>query len=177
SRESRDRYGEAAAANVLGLIALSEGDVPLARERFRRALDAARELKRHRLAAACLSNLGRISEQEGDLEGALSSYIMAHSEDRLVEHAPGIGEDLFRIGRVLFRMDKMAEARGYLERALAVHTQLGLVPGMIGDLELLTGIAEREGDPSRAAVLRKRLSDIREGMAGGTAGSNKKGAR
>lgn len=120
---------------MLGNAALQEGDAAKAEELYKQSIAAlprapflsVRELKGYWL-------YGLLRQSRGDAAGALALYLEA------VERSPGNAEAQYNAGITLQLLDRSAEAKAYLERAIT------LAPRMADAHYHLAGILAEEGD-------------------------------
>jgi CHAT domain-containing protein/tetratricopeptide (TPR) repeat protein len=115
-RSTGDRHGEASALRGLGLLA---GDTAAARDFLRQALAIFQEIGNRGEEAVTLRGLGRIAAALGDAGAAAGSFARA----RAIQSALGQpGEEaltLREMARLERSTERLAEARGHLEEALA----------------------------------------------------------
>jgi len=123
--KSADKFGEAFAMNNLGRLEISLGEYENGLLHVHSALNTALRRRRHRFAAACYRNLARAAELNGNLNASVFDLRRALNEDKLVEYAPGIGNDLFLLGTVLSSKGEKHSAKIVFERALNVYSRLG----------------------------------------------------
>ncbi|MFH1829458.1 MAG: tetratricopeptide repeat protein [Pseudomonadota bacterium] len=160
-REDVDRACEAQALNAKGLAAFKMGDYERAEKLFLAALDIAKALKRHMIAAACFQNMGKLREAQDALDSALSYYERALEQDRMVEYSLGIAEDLTNMARIYEKLGQLPNARDALERTFAVYVQFGLKDETLATINCLEGIALRQGDTQAANKYRARRKALR----------------
>lgn len=112
-------------------------------------------------------NAGRSAEAEGWFKRALSNF------EQIGQHATiatccnnlaGLLLDEVRTGRAA--PERLAEARRYAERALAIREKLEVSEPIWSTLNILAGITELEGRPVEATALRRREREAFAAFAG-----------
>ncbi|MFG3341298.1 tetratricopeptide repeat protein [Glycomyces sp. NPDC048151] len=154
-RRLGDRLGEADALRGLAQAA-SNDDYPLARERYRAALDIHRRLENPVGEAEALWGLAEIAMSVGDLDTAA-----AHAE-KVAAICAGIGNrvgeayGLRALGDVAARRGEIEEATRRYRQALHLCRQVGNTRGSAYALRGLAGAALLGGDADRSERLYRR---------------------
>jgi tetratricopeptide (TPR) repeat protein len=84
-REANDRYGEASARQILGLLAEKRGELEVARDQLEHSLELRRRLEDVGGEAAALRVLGRVAMLRSDSTDALNNLIRALELTQRVE--------------------------------------------------------------------------------------------
>ncbi len=147
SAEIGDRLGVASSLINLGNVHVSRGDGARAREVLDRALAEGRRLESRRIEALALYWLGVLAAQEGRHEEGLPLLERASGIHREIDHAAGVGETAVAMGRSLFALGRLPEARERFADAVGIGRQHGFpAPLVLGQAWL--GVVE----PDAAAV-------------------------
>ncbi|WP_329793829.1 BTAD domain-containing putative transcriptional regulator [Lentzea sp. DG1S-22] len=171
-RELGDGDAEASVLNNLSLVHRRSGDLVAAKEALVRCLEMLRSAE---LVSTGLYNLGQLAVELGELDDAVEHFSQA------LALAPTADSHTY-VGMALRLQGRLDEARGHLERALAI----GNVPA--GEAEALENLAALElasgdapaaltlatralalvadgGDPQVATSLRITLGEVRRALS------------
>ncbi|MDQ6750697.1 MAG: AAA family ATPase [Actinomycetota bacterium] len=125
SAAAADRHAEAQAHNMLGMLARSRAELPLAHAELERSLALAEELGDSRAQVAALNNLALLERDAGGLQRALelterALTLCAASGDRHREAA--LENNLADLHHAAGRA---ADAMAHLKRAVAIFAEVG----------------------------------------------------
>ncbi|MBP6631144.1 MAG: tetratricopeptide repeat protein [Kofleriaceae bacterium] len=176
-----DHVNIARLATTLGNLAHYRGDSVTAMAHHQRAIDKTRAaLGPHTDLAAILTNQAQIQRDLDLYDKALPNLREAiEIYDRAGVTSETVAQALTVLGQSLFETGRPAEARGPLERALAVFTKAQV--GRVWQAEARASLAEvlwALGERTVAvAVGREALADATSEVVGGPAGANQDGLR
>ena len=125
SRELGDQYHSASALNMLGRIALLQGDITAARTFQEESLAAGRELGNQRSIAHTLGALGEIAYNMGDFAQACQCYEESLSILLRIDNRWVLAMYLERLARVAVAQDEAIWAVHLLSAAEAVRRVMG----------------------------------------------------
>jgi predicted ATPase/DNA-binding SARP family transcriptional activator len=111
--------------NVLGDIACSEGDYPLAERCFQESLSISRELGNQYYQAIIINNLAEVYYQDGRLERARECYAESLKICRKIGDLDGEAVALNNLGEVAIAQGDFQAAVNYSEQALKIARQIG----------------------------------------------------
>jgi tetratricopeptide (TPR) repeat protein len=167
-----DKRGMASGYGSLGNVYKAQGDYRRALEYQLRALALFEQLPQKDLLATNLKNIGDTYYEQQAYRQALAYYFRAARLAGDLGSANRSGENMLRIGKVYLalaadsayrpaagnndslmpptRADALAEADGYLSRAITINSQTGNLQALSENYQLLAGVAELKGDYRRA---------------------------
>jgi len=147
-----DVAGQAAALNLLGILATDEGDPEAARAHFEASL-ALRAPGDHNGAAIALHNLARLATRRQERPAARELYDRALEARRAGGDLRGEAETLGNLGVLEQDDGNIAAAKALYERSLNLRRALRDRLGIALMLYNLAEIAESEADIQRAVIL------------------------
>jgi predicted ATPase/class 3 adenylate cyclase len=161
-----DERGSILADMLAGFLDRGDGDTESAETRFQRALTGGRKIKLAYVEAGCLSGLGSIAMDRGDLEVARrlkeeSLAIYERLGDRWI-----IGLILGGITRVAIAQRDFSRARSALAKWTQITRELGNRWTLPDILDCYADLALAENQPQRAARLFGTAEATREGVGG-----------
>jgi predicted ATPase/transcriptional regulator with XRE-family HTH domain len=166
-RQLGDKSGIAIALDALGFILHQQGQFEQAQQFCTESLTIFQELNDRVRMAHALNDLGFILHNQGQHEQAKVSFTESLAIGQAVGDHQGNVFALFGLGFVAYSQGDYPAAREHLQRSLLVQHQLGnkLLYVYAQCLEVLAGVAIKEGRPSQAAqglgaaeVLREQLN-------------------
>jgi DNA-binding SARP family transcriptional activator/tetratricopeptide (TPR) repeat protein len=149
ARTAGNETAEAAAWRSLGALSWERRDITEARRCFSRALGLSRRANLPDVEAFALRGLGLIHRELGDLEAARDFFVLASSCYERLGHQTGLAYAILDLGQLYTRCGD-ARARVMLERASALHTQVGDFHGQAVALRALGELSQAEGDLEQA---------------------------
>jgi predicted ATPase/class 3 adenylate cyclase len=151
-QELNDPPGLAESLNLLGLIALEEGDSDAAQTHFEEALRllAADD---HTQQGMVLHNLALLARRRGTVEEAKRLYQESLGHRRTAGDVRGEAETLGNLGFLAHIANDLAEARRLYDASLALRRDLRDRYGIAVMLNNLGELAEAEGDLPTAVAL------------------------
>jgi tetratricopeptide (TPR) repeat protein len=120
ARTAGDTYTEACALSALGEIANRQGDINRDREYTQQALALHQARRDPRMTAAMLMNLGISSVDAGDIDEGQRQIQASLDVARELDQPHLTVDCLVCLGDVRLIQGRPAEARGYLEEAIAI---------------------------------------------------------
>jgi len=141
------------AAEVLeqsGELSLTVHDHDAAAKAFERGAALAETEADHELQASCLSRLGTVRLQRGDLDGARDAYAAAREACIRDEDQRGEANALGALGDVAARADEVDEALDHYRRALDILAEIGDRRGQAHALKALGALESRIGEYEEA---------------------------
>ena len=170
--QRKDRDGEMAALNNMGLTWLARSRPTEAMVYFRRMLSVAQGTQNEPWRARALNNLGAAALEQGDLKGAVNHLENALTvnfglEPRAAQRR--IAQVEGNLGLAWRRLGDVAKAREYTERSLQANLQRSEGRDNAAVARNLESLGNLERDPAVAAQQHRRALQIREGLFGDTA--------
>jgi len=150
--------------NNLGNALAELGDLEEAEQRYRSSLEATKASQGARSpdVAHCLTNLGGIAQRRGEYDAALDYHRQAldiYSEG-VGPDSPAAAQPRFKIGLALIELDRRAEARPHLEKALADYERAGQDPILVAQVRFGLARAIVDTEPARAVALVKEARKV-----------------
>lgn len=139
---------------ALGNAAFLRGDLAVAGEAFRRGLEVAEHLGHRRYAAGCLSNLGLVHKDEGDLDAALAHLRRARAIADGLDDAVR-SQVLNNLATVLARRGELEQAEGLLRESADLKRRLGDDRGLAAVLTNVANLRCRVADLDGAERLHR----------------------
>ncbi|MBX3144016.1 MAG: tetratricopeptide repeat protein [Trueperaceae bacterium] len=171
--ESLEILGSQSPVQELGLALRTRGngaymraDLDTARRSFEQALRLAEEIGSRRLMAGCLSSLGLVEKDSGDLAAALNRLNAAR---RLAEdHDQAIlAQSLNNLATVHLRLGEPKQAEELLLKSVAIKRAMGDSRGLASNYTNLGNMHARAGDHERARAhhldalqLSRQIADV-----------------
>jgi tetratricopeptide (TPR) repeat protein len=154
SREVDDKVGIVIARDILGWIALSEGDYTSAHSNAEECLAAYKASDDQRGIAGSLWRLGEITYlSQGDDESASTLLEESLALYREVDDKSSIAGVLVRLGEVVLHQGDGPTAHALAEDSFGISKETGSPSGQIHSLALLAKVALRQGDYTAAHAL------------------------
>jgi tetratricopeptide (TPR) repeat protein len=145
------RRGECRVTMNMGEICRLQGNLHAAQSFFNEAHVIAAEIQDRETEGYSLSNLGLLYQDFGETENALECFQQALSIFREIHfRSSGEVESLAGIAQILWRQDKVEEAKSYFEMAVASARELGLWQLVIPNLRRVAACERALGQPSAA---------------------------
>ena len=157
--QREDARGQAEAHDILGVIAMAEGESGEAVRHFRKASEVFRAQKASLDLGRSLQHLAAAATERRDLLMALDAANKALEIFDREGHRVGMGQCLGAIAKVLMTQRRPAEARPYFERALHIREELGDHRGVAEAVARLADIALALGQHDRALELATQARD------------------
>jgi tetratricopeptide (TPR) repeat protein len=155
SRKLGDKQGIAQACNHLGNEYHTKGDAERALAMYWESLTLSREIGYKKGIAVASNNMGFVCEGLGQRDKALELYRVYLASSEEMGYARGIAIGCGNLGGLYLEAGELEAARGYLERAEAVCTEIGDRPNLIATClqlaELNQALARRDGGSDREA--------------------------
>jgi tetratricopeptide (TPR) repeat protein len=158
----------ATAYRAVGIAAASEDDLPVAREAFGRALEAAQDGKDALLVATISLNLGTVLHLQGHLDQALDIYHQALEFHERIGAKRGVALVANNLGDLYWRSGDgdWETAHAYWQRSLRLYEEIGDQRGIavtlrnLGDAHVLLN-APQAAEPllSRARGMAQEMAD------------------
>ena len=148
---------------ALGNAAFLRGDLSDADEAFRRGLEVAEHLGHRRYAAGCLSNLGLVHKDIGDLDAALAFLRRARSVADGLDDAIR-SQVLNNLATVLARRGDLGEAEGLLRESAELKRRLGDDRGLAAVLTNVANLRSRAADLDDAERLHRDALRLAEAV-------------
>lgn len=151
-RESNDPLGIAESLNLLGLLAMDEGNTDAAQQFLE---DAFRLLPHndHTRRGKVLHNLARLATRRGDVARARRLYQRSLTHRQAAGDARGGAETLSNLGALAQRIGSDLEARRLYRNSLALYRVIGDRHGIAVTLNNLGEVADLAGEVETAIVL------------------------
>ena len=172
AEQRKDRDGQMAALNNMGLTWLARDKPTEALEYFRRMLRMAQGTQDEPWRARALNNLGAGALEQGDLKGAVYQLEQALTVNRGLEPRATqrrIAQVEGNLGLAWRRLGDMAKARDYTERSLQANLQLSEGRDNAAVARNLESLGNIERDPAAAVQHHRRALQIRERLFGDSA--------
>ena len=129
-RTTGNNYDLASHLQNLGTTLLSEAkDLPWAEQVLQEALDAAERSRNVDVLIGCLSSLGSLHRDVGNLKEAARLYAGALKVSRLAKNRLSEGNNLSNLGLVADQLGNSAEAERMIREALAIAVEIGDMRG------------------------------------------------
>jgi tetratricopeptide (TPR) repeat protein len=171
AEQDKDRDGQMAALNNMGLTWLARGRGDQAQVYFRRMLTMAQGLKDDPWRARALNNLGAAALEQGDLKGAVNQLEGALSVNRALEARAAqrrIAQVEGNLGLAWRRLGDAGKAREYTERSLQANQQLAEGRDSAAVARNLEALGNIESDPAKAVQFQRQALQMRERLYGDT---------
>lgn len=155
--ESGNLRGVTDTKALLGILAMEQGQVDDAEERYREAIDLAGRLGYRRAEAACLGNLANVHYLQGRIGDALAQSTEAAKTFLSIGDRRGsalVYANTASVRHIILGDDPTAESEA--RRALEFFESEAHEWGTAFCLEILAGVAERNGDTPKATELLER---------------------
>jgi non-specific serine/threonine protein kinase len=153
----------AASLNILGAVAIDEGDFASARALHEESLAIVRQLGNRLGIANSLSNLGVVAYEQSDFVRARALYEESLAIERELGNSGGIATSLSDLGALAHKQGDYAAAGALRRESLMIRRELGDRRGMAYSLE---GLAETSvtvlGSSRRAARILGAAERLRE---------------
>jgi tetratricopeptide (TPR) repeat protein len=152
----------AAAYRAVGIAAAREGDLPVAREAFQRALDSARAGKDALLAATISLNLGTVLHLQGHPDEAEAIYQQALEFHERIGAKRGVAMVANNLGDLYYRGGEgdWPQALGQWQRSLRLYEEIGDQRGIAITLRNLGEGFVIDGDLEAAEPLLRRARAV-----------------
>jgi adenylate cyclase len=152
----------AAAYRAVGIAAAREGDLPVAREAFGRALESARAVKDGLLAATVSLNLGTVLHLQGHMDEALDIYHQALEFHERIGAKRGVALVANNLGDLYWRGGEgdWAQAQAQWLRSLRLYEEIGDQRGIATTLRNLGEGEVINGDLAAAEPLLRRARAV-----------------
>ena len=150
-QEAEDRHLETASLNNLANARRAQGDLEAARDFFSQALASARRFEMRGFEADNLDGLGQVYAERGELGQAVETFRSGLLAAQAADDPEGELEIQLHLARALLGQNALTEARSVLGRTLELAKSLERKRFHSEAHELLSGLAEAEGD-YRAAL-------------------------
>jgi tetratricopeptide (TPR) repeat protein len=142
--------GIAVSCNSLGKVHLALGELDAAERYFREARRLAERRADRRLAAQSASNLGELYLARGQVEQAEESLLEAAAQLPVKDPGPEGAIIFHNLGSVLKRRERLPEALGYFEQALAINLQHKRYEEAASNYYMIASIQSKQGDTGTA---------------------------
>lgn len=167
-RDLGDRGGEAIGLIHLGQISAYVGDVERAREHLEECMAVARNLKHQEIEGECQLLLGEVAFDVADWEQAVLWFKRSLTVCREAADKRGEANALRWLGKTDLQAGDIASARTRLDEAVREFRAFEMWEELLGGLDDLAALIEREGSAdlavrilASAAMARKRLRLVR----------------
>ncbi len=171
AEQDRDRDGQMAALNNMGLTWLARGSPQQAVTYFRRMLTMAQGNNDDPWRARALNNLGAAALERGDLKGAVNYLENALTVNRALEPRAArrrIAQVEGNLGLAWRRLGDTARARDYTERSLQANRELAEGRDSAALARNLESLGNLESEPAQALLYQREALQIRERLYGDT---------
>lgn len=171
AEQSKDRDGQLAALNNIGLTWLARGNNDNAQDAFRRMLNLAQGAQDDPWRARALNNLGAAALERGDARGAVKQLEAALTVNRSLEPLAAqrrIAQVEGNLGLAWRRLGDAAKAREFTERSLQANRQLAAGRDSAAVARNLESLGNLEADPARALQYQREALQLRERLYGDT---------
>ncbi len=153
----------ASALNSLGVVHFYRNEHDGARQAFNETLDVAPFGSRFRIGA--LNNLGVISREEGSLEEARDVLLQGIDEQTRAKLPDPEAHTLLNLAEVTLELGDLDKAREFLREWSSERGRMRSLDSAASGVWVAARIAERDGDPVRAARLLGWADEQRRRMA------------
>jgi predicted ATPase/class 3 adenylate cyclase/Tfp pilus assembly protein PilF len=153
AKEQGDKHEVAEALNTLGNAKSDIGDLEAALADWQESLALHRELGDKSGISRVLNNIGEAARQRGEYDQAIALYEESLSMAREIGDKRTTGICLNNLGLVLYKRGDYARAQTVLAEVLGVWRERSVPHGAAYPLMGLAGIAQVQGEPTRAARL------------------------
>ncbi len=171
-RELGDRRGEATGLIHLGQICAHGGDLAQAHTYLGECMTIARELEHQEIEGECQLLLGEVAFDAGDWEPAVRWLERSLSVCRQAADKRGAANALRWLGKTDLHAGELASARARLDEAVREFRAFEMWEELLGGLDDLAELIDREGQPdlavcilAAAATARQRLRLLRSPRA------------
>jgi tetratricopeptide (TPR) repeat protein len=169
AEQRKDRDGQMAALNNIGLTWLARGIPANAQVHFRRMLSMAQGDRDEPWRARALNNLGAAALEQNDLKGAVTHLENALTVNRGLEPRAAqrrVAQVEGNLGLVWRRLGDAAKARDYTARSLQANQQLAEGRDSAAVARNLESLGNLESDATAAAQHHRRALEMRERLYG-----------
>ncbi|HTD90208.1 MAG TPA: tetratricopeptide repeat protein, partial [Burkholderiales bacterium] len=169
AEQRKDRDGQMAALNNMGLTWLARGRPDEALKYFRRMLSMAQDLRDEPWRARALNNLGAAALEQGDLKGAVNHLENALTVNHSLEPRSAqrrIAQVEGNLGLAWRRRGDAGKAREYTERSLQANLQLADGRDNAAVARNLESMGNLETDAAAAVQFHRRALQMRERLYG-----------
>jgi len=150
--------------DMLGLVALQQGDYATARGLFQQALEIAREHQSEFGTMTAVVRLGHVAQAEGNLSEARAHYEQSLVMQRRWDDKRAIASLLRNLGMVHVDQGDFALAWSRFEESAALVRHLQDLSGTANVLDGLAGLAAVQGQSDRALRLAGAAAAFREAL-------------
>ncbi len=162
--QNADQQGEAAVHVSLGEIALRQGNILSAENRFQTGLALYVELDDQAGFARCLRQLGRLAIHEGNLVGAETLLQQSLELIRHYGSTESIAMIINDLAEVLRTQKKYDQATAFYRESLALYRQLGFNVGQAVILHNLGQVTRQLGNHEEALSFFKEALGLLQGL-------------
>ncbi|MDM8557467.1 tetratricopeptide repeat protein [Candidatus Parabeggiatoa sp. HSG14] len=141
-----DQRGEAVVHGQLGTLALVQGNLAEAEQRYKTALAIFQRFHEPSSEAVVWHQLGRVYQEANQLEAAEHAYRQAANIDEAQGNLPGAAQTWNNLAMVTENMGKLADAEAWYRKAIEVDKQFGNAKDVAQDLSNLANLLQNQPD-------------------------------
>ena len=160
-RDMGDRGGEAIGLIHLGQIRAYQGDTAGARAHLEECLAIARELEHQEIQGECQLQLGEVAFDDGDWAQAVLWFKRSLTVCREAADKRGEANALRWLGKSDLQEGDLVSARARLDEAVAAFRDFEMWEELLGGLDDLAALVQREGDADLATRIMAAASTTR----------------
>lgn len=164
-QEIGNKKGMALAYNNIGSVYTSDKNYPKALSYYKESLKTRQEIGDKKGIATCYHNLAKVYALQNHIELALLYHQKSLDIRIEIEDKQGEAYSYLELGYISLSSGKISEAKSFAQKGFAIGNELSLTDLMEKNAELLSKIAQKEGDWKQAFVMHNRALQIHDSVA------------
>lgn len=164
-QEIGNKKGMALAYNNIGSVYITEKNFPKALSYYKESLKTRQEIGDKKGIAACYHNLAKVYGKQNNTDLALLYYQKSLDLRIEIEDRQGEAYSYLDQGYLCLSLGKVKEAKILAQKGFAIGNELSLTDVIERNAELLSKIAQKEGDWKQAFIMHNRALQIHDSVA------------